>query len=163
MGAGGSAIAMTWYLTLSDGVRGTANRPSHIVVSNRSQPRLAEIARIHAEAGVDVPIDYVLAPKQTDNDAILNQLKPGSLVVNATGLGKDAPGSPISYNGQFPERGIVWELNYRGQLVFLNQARASADTTGPSDRRWLDIFYPWMDPCDRRSVPYHHSSERADF
>jgi len=49
--------------------------------------------------GIDVPVDYILAPKQTDNDAILNQLKPGSLVVNATGLGKDAPGSPITYDG----------------------------------------------------------------
>ena len=24
----------------------------------------------------------------------------------------------------FPERGVVWEFNYRGQLVFLEQARA---------------------------------------
>ena len=36
--------------------------------------------------GIDVPVDNILAPKQTDNDAILNQLKQGSLVVNATGI-----------------------------------------------------------------------------
>ena len=123
MGAGGSAIAITWYVTLSDTVRGTAHRPSRIIVSNRSQPRLAEIRRIHAECGVDVPVEYVLAPEQIENDAILNRLKPSSLVVNATGLGKDAPGSPITQDGQFPDRGIVWELNYRGELVFLDQAR----------------------------------------
>jgi shikimate 5-dehydrogenase len=143
MGAGGSAIAMTWYLTLSDGIRGTANRPSRIVVSNRSQPRLTEIGRIHAEAGVDVPVDYTLAPKQTDNDAILNQLKPGSLVVNATGLGKDAPGSPITYDGQFPER-VIWELNYRGQLVFLDQARAQqAQRDLQIEDGWTYFIHGW--------------------
>jgi len=124
MGAGGSAIAITWYLTRSDAVRETVNRPSRIIVSNRSQPRLTEIHRIHSESGVDVPVEYVLASKQIENDAILNRLKPSSLVVNATGLGKDAPGSPITQEGQFPERGIAWELNYRGELLFLEQARA---------------------------------------
>jgi shikimate 5-dehydrogenase len=134
---------MTWYLTLSDGIRGTANRPSRIVVSNRSQPRLTEIGRIHAEAGVDVPVDYTLAPKQTDNDAILNQLKPGSLVVNATGLGKDAPGSPITYDGQFPER-VIWELNYRGQLVFLDQARAQqAQRDLQIEDGWTYFIHGW--------------------
>jgi shikimate 5-dehydrogenase len=123
MGAGGSAIAMTWYLTLSDSVRETPNRPSRIMVSNRSQARLSEIRRIHEKSGVDVPVEYVLAPRQIENDAMLSHLKPCSLVVNATGLGKDAPGSPISHDGQFPEQGIVWELNYRGELVFLDQAR----------------------------------------
>ena len=137
MGAGGSAIAMTWYLTLSDAVRETANRPSRIIVSNRSQPRLTEIRRIHAESGVDVPAEYVLAPKQIENDAILNWLKPGSLVVNATGLGKDAPGSPLTQDGQFPERGIVWELNYRGDLLFLDQAR------GQQAKRHLQIEDGW--------------------
>ena len=51
-------------------------------------------------------------------------LKPGTLIINATGLGKDAPGSPLTFDGAFPENGIVWELNYRGDLVFLDQAQA---------------------------------------
>jgi shikimate 5-dehydrogenase len=53
-------------------------------------------------------------------------LKPGSLVINATGLGKDAPGSPLTDAVQFPEQGIVWDLNYRGDLIFLDQARVHA-------------------------------------
>jgi shikimate 5-dehydrogenase len=158
MGAGGSAIAITWYLTLSDAVRKTANRPSRIFVSNRSQPRLTEIRRIHAESGVDVPVEYVLAPKQIENDAILNRLKPGSLVVNATGLGKDVPGSPITQGGQFPERGIVWELNYRGE-----SSTSATDRTSPSDRRWMDLLYPWLDQGYRRSIPHQHSSQRPGF
>ena len=66
----------------------------------------------------------MLSVRLEDNDAVLCGLKPGSLVVNATGLGKDAPGSPLSPAAVFPEGAIAWDLNYRGDLVFLDQARA---------------------------------------
>ncbi len=121
MGAGGSTIAITWHLMRR--ARGK-NVPGRIVVSNRSQHRLDEIKRIHAEIASDVPVDYVLAPRPEDNDAVLSGLKPGSLVINATGLGKDAPGSPLSGAAVFPEKAVAWDLNYRGDLVFLDQARA---------------------------------------
>jgi shikimate 5-dehydrogenase len=121
MGAGGSTIALTWHLMQRS--RG-ADRPARIVVSNRSQSRLDHIAAIHRAIGADIPVEYRLAPRPEDNDAILAGLKPGSLVINATGLGKDAPGSPLTDAAVFPERAVVWELNYRGDLVFLDQARA---------------------------------------
>jgi shikimate 5-dehydrogenase len=121
MGAGGSTIAITWHLMRAS--RGH-DVPSRIVVSNRSQHRLDEIRAIHAGIETAVPIDYILAPKAEDNDAVLKTLKPGSLVINATGLGKDAPGSPLSDAAVFPERAVVWDLNYRGDLIFLDQARA---------------------------------------
>ena len=44
------------------------------------------------------------------------------VVILATGLGKDAPGSPVTARARFPDQGIVWELNYRGELIFLEQA-----------------------------------------
>ncbi|OZA16464.1 MAG: shikimate dehydrogenase, partial [Rhodobacterales bacterium 17-64-5] len=44
MGAGGSTIALTWHLMQAS--RG-ANRPSRVVVSNRSQSRLDHIREIH--------------------------------------------------------------------------------------------------------------------
>ena len=121
MGAGGSTIALTWHLMRRD--RG-GDVPSRIVVSDRSQPRLDAIRRIHAGIPSDVPIDYVLAGEIGRNDAVVSSLKSGSLVINATGLGKDRPGSPLTDAVRFPERGIVWDLNYRGDLVFLDQARA---------------------------------------
>jgi shikimate 5-dehydrogenase len=121
MGAGGSTIALTWHLMRRE--RGL-NVPSRIIVSNRSQARLDEIARIHAQVPTGARLDYVLAPDARDNDAVVAGLKPGSLVVNATGLGKDAPGSPLTEAVQFPEAAIVWDLNYRGDLIFLDQARA---------------------------------------
>ena len=121
MGAGGSTIAITWHLMRKS--RGK-NVPGRIIVSNRSQHRLDEIKRIHAEVASDVAVEYILAPRPEDNDAVLNRLKPGSFIINATGLGKDAPGSPLSNAAVFPEKAVVWDLNYRGNLVFLDQARA---------------------------------------
>lgn len=120
MGAGGSTIALTWHLLREE--RGD-DVPRRIVISNRSQPRLDAIRKIHEQMGVSVPTEYILAPRPEDNDRVLEQMAPGSLVVNATGLGKDAPGSPLSDAGVFPERSIAWDLNYRGNLVFLDQAR----------------------------------------
>lgn len=121
MGAGGSTIALTWHLMRR--ARGK-DVPAHIVVSNRSRHRLDEIKRIHESIESDVPVEYVLAPKPEDNDAVLAGLKPGSLVINATGLGKDAPGSPLSDAARFPQGAVAWDLNYRGELIFLEQARS---------------------------------------
>lgn len=121
MGAGGSTIAFTWHLMRRS--RGD-NVPSRIVIADRDPHRLDEIRRIHAEIDSAVPVEYVLSARLEDNDAVLCGLKPGSLVVNATGLGKDAPGSPLSPAAGFPEGAIAWDLNYRGDLVFLDQARA---------------------------------------
>jgi shikimate 5-dehydrogenase len=123
LGAGGSAIAMTWHLMQP---RRSADRPSRIIVADVNAPRLAEIRRVHEEMSATVPVDYHLVRSAAENDTIVSGLKPGSVVVNATGLGKDAPGSPLTDGARFPEHGIVWELNYRGDLVFLAQARAQA-------------------------------------
>lgn len=120
MGAGGSTIAITWHLMQDK--RGD-DVPSRIVVTNRSRPRLDELKRIHQAMAPRVKVDYILADRPEMNDAAMAALKPGSLVINATGLGKDAPGSPVTDAGIFPERAIAWDLNYRGDLVFLDQAR----------------------------------------
>lgn len=119
IGAGGSTIALTWHMMCA-----RPDRPSRLVIADRSPGRLDEIRRIHAGIGAAVPVDYVLTPRPWDTDAVMARLKPGSLVVNATGLGKDAPGSPLTDAAQFPPDGIVWDLNYRGDLLFLDQARA---------------------------------------
>lgn len=141
MGAGGSTIAISWNLMQK--LRGD-DRPARIVVSNRSQPRLESIARIHRAFGADIPVEYVLAPGPEDNDRVMAGLAPGSLVVNATGLGKDAPGSPITDKARFPEGGFAWELNYRGDLLFLRQARAVAarQRLGIEDG-WTYFLHGW--------------------
>jgi shikimate 5-dehydrogenase len=71
-------------------------------------------------------------------------LSPGALVINATGLGKDAPGSPLSDAAVFPERAVVWELNYRGNLVFLDQARAQETARALQiEDGWTYFIYGW--------------------
>lgn len=140
-GAGGSAIAIDWYLTRPE--RG-ANRPSRIVVTNRSRPRLQTLRAVHEASGTDTELVTRLCPTAHDNDAALAAAPGGSLVINATGLGKDAPGSPVTFDGRFPERGIVWELNYRGELVFLEQARgqqAAAALTVVDG--WVYFIHGW--------------------
>lgn len=141
MGAGGSTIAITWHLMQAS--RGS-NRPSRIVVSNRSQPRLDHIRAIHDALASDIPVAYVLAPRAEDNDAILADMKPGSLIVNATGLGKDAPGSPLTDACRFPKRAVVWELNYRGDLVFLDQANAQREGQSLQvEDGWTYFIHGW--------------------
>ncbi|MDD5199161.1 MAG: hypothetical protein PHC88_05100 [Terrimicrobiaceae bacterium] len=141
LGAGGSSIAVTSYLL--DPKHG-ANRPSKIIVTNRSEPRLEEIREIHRKLGQPVPVEYHHTPRPEDNNAIMAGLKPGSLVINATGLGKDAPGSPITDAARFPEDGFAWEFNYRGNLVFLDQARAQAKNHKLHvEDGWIYFLHGW--------------------
>ena len=123
LGAGGSSLALTSHLMEACA---PGDRPSRIVVSNRSAPRLDEMRRIHARINPGIAVEYHLCPQPEDNDRLLAGLGPGALVVNATGLGKDAPGSPLTGAERFPENGIAWDFNYRGDLLFLRQARAHA-------------------------------------
>ena len=146
MGAGGSAIAMTAHMMQAE--RG-ANRPTRIIVSDRSQQRLDEIKRVHSQsqpefAKPDIVLDYVLCAGDVNNDDILAALKPGSLSVNATGLGKDGPGSPLTDAATFPQNGIVWELNYRGNLVFLEQAKRQQRARNLQvEAGWSYFIYGW--------------------
>jgi shikimate 5-dehydrogenase len=121
LGAGGSAMALDWHL--SKDLHGR-NRPTRIHVANRSMPRLEHLRNLHESWNTGVPLECHHVPQPELADALLAKLPPGSLVVNATGLGKDAPGSPLTNAARFPERGLVWEFNYRGNLIFLDQARA---------------------------------------
>jgi shikimate dehydrogenase len=141
LGAGGAAIAITLCLMTSID---PSDRPSRIVVVNRSESRLKQMARIHEQLDSQVPVDYILNEDPIVNDQIVAAQPPESLVINATGRGKDTPGSPISDQAVFPERGLVWELNYRGELDFLHQAeRQSSERQLLIHDGWLYFIYGW--------------------
>lgn len=123
LGAGGSAVALCWHLMKADY---GPSRPAHIHVANRTAPRLEHLRELHSSWRTPVPLTCRHVPSPAIADEIVNRLPPGSLVVNATGLGKDAPGSPLTDATVFPEDGVAWEFNYRGDLIFLKQARAQA-------------------------------------
>lgn len=142
IGAGGSTVAITWHLMQQS--RGD-DRPARIHVANRSQPRLDHIAEVHGGLDSGVAVEYHLCPEPTDNDTVVASLAPGSLVVNATGLGKDAPGSPITQDVQFPEGAVAWDLNYRGDLIFLDIAETARATQNVRvEDGWTYFMHGWL-------------------
>jgi shikimate 5-dehydrogenase len=92
----------------------------------------------------DIQFEYHCNSNPEVNDRYMAHLPPGSLVINATGMGKDSPGSPITDSGVFPENGIAWELNYRGELDFLYQALAQAESRHLTiEDGWLYFLHGW--------------------
>lgn len=141
MGAGGSALAISSYLTQE---KFGDNVPSKIIIANRSQPRLDAAAQKLKEINDSVEFKYLLGPTPEKNDEYMNKIKPYSLIVNATGLGKDRPGSPLTFKGQFPENSLVWELNYRGNLIFMDQAEAQKDEKNLIiEDGWIYFIHGW--------------------
>jgi shikimate dehydrogenase len=125
LGAGGAGTALTWYLSQR------ADRPRSIVVTDTSAERLAHLREVHRRGGTPADlIRYELVTADSVTTDLLADAPVGSLVVNASGLGKDRPGSPVPQGAVFPARAIVWEFNYRGSLEFLAQARAQETDRG---------------------------------
>ena len=119
LGSGGAGSALSHVL----GRR--PDPPSRLVCTALEESALWHQRALHRAAGVDVnTVAYVRTPTRGDVDDLFDELPPGSLVVNATGLGKDRPGSPIGDSAVFPHRGLAWDFNYRGSLEFLAQAHA---------------------------------------
>ena len=88
MGAGGSTIALTWHLMRA--------RPAATARGSSSptarRPGSTTSAGSMRAMGADVPVDYVLSHEPGRQRPVLATAAAGRLVVNATGLGKDAPG-----------------------------------------------------------------------
>ncbi|MFB2551917.1 shikimate dehydrogenase [Ensifer soli] len=142
LGSGGSSLALTLYL--HNKKAGGGDVPARIVVTARREASLADMRAVHAAIGFSIPVDYRLAASPVDADAIVAALPQGSMVVNATGLGKDGPGSPLSDAVVFPKDGLVWEFNYRGDLVFLDQARAQQQSRNLTVHDgWVYFIHGW--------------------
>jgi shikimate dehydrogenase len=142
LGAGGSASAMGTYLMRED-FKG--NYPSKIIIANRSKPRLDEIQSIFKQLDPGgIEFEYHLTPNPGENDEVLKALKPYSLIVNATGLGKDRPGSPLLDTCEFPADSLVWEINYRGDLKFMQQALTQKDSKNlVIEDGWKYFIHGW--------------------
>lgn len=140
LGAGGSSLALTVYFMEQPEGR----RPSRIVVTNRSPKRLDDMKAVHADLNPGIEIEYHHCPHAEDNDAVVSRLPDESVVANATGLGKDAPGSPLTDAVIFPRGGFAWDFNYRGDLVFLEQARAQeAERQLTVEDGWIYFIHGW--------------------
>lgn len=140
IGAGGSSLAMSMYLTQE---KFGANVPKKITIANRSTPRLEhakeKLADIH-----NTELCCKHGPTPGDNDALIAALPEYSVVINATGLGKDAPGSPTTDAVVYPANTLVWEINYRGDLIFKYQAEAQpAEKNIHIEDGWIYFIHGW--------------------
>lgn len=141
LGAGGSTLAMSVYFAQEQFGN---NVPKRIIIANRSVPRLESAKAILDGINPKIHFEYIHNPTPADNDKTLASLKPHSLIVNATGLGKDGPGSPLTDDCVFPEDSLVWEINYRGDLLFKRQAEAQAQSRRLHvEDGWIYFIHGW--------------------
>lgn len=142
LGAGGAGTALTWCLVREE--RGL-ERPGRLVVTDTDGARLDHLASIARQVGPDVPLELVRVASTDETDAVLASQPAGSVVINATGLGKDLPGSPIGEDALLPQGSIAWDLNYRGDLKFLDTAhRQTVDRAVQVEDGWNYFVHGWL-------------------
>lgn len=140
MGAGGANLALTSYLLQQP----LHLQPKRIILTDLNKDILTERTHIHRQIKKEHQIEYVQCTDPKDHDELLKELPPGSMIINGTGLGKDLPGSPLTNQALFPQNGIVWEYNYRGERLFLQQANAQKSKKNLSIHDgWKYFIYGW--------------------
>ncbi len=140
-GAGGSGKAMALHLIAKENPE---DRPERFVVVNRSQGRLDGMQAMVESLETDIEFVYIQNADPVRNDEIIAGMPDGTVVVNATGMGKDTPGSPVTDEGLFPKQGIAWEINYRGELDFWHQAMAQKESRNIIiEDGWLYFVHGW--------------------
>ena len=140
LGAGGATTALALHLINQR----TSDPPECVIAVDRLQDQLDHLQQMVAGLETDIPFKYVLNDDPRQNDQLMACLPEGSVVINATGMGKDMPGSPITDEGLFPEHGIVWELNYRGHLDFMHQALAQSELRHLTvEDGWVYFIHGW--------------------
>ncbi len=75
----------------------------------------------------------------------MEKLPDYSIVINATGMGKDNPARRLPWEEKVPQHGIAWEFNYRGELDFLHQP-STVSSRPPEGGRRLAVLRPRLDP-----------------
>jgi shikimate dehydrogenase len=132
LGTGGTAAAL--IAAIFDSPRAGSGCPPavHLIdlVPDRAE-RLAEHLG-HLSPGTAVSVQGV-----DQAGSVLARLPAASLIVNATGVGKDVPGSPIPLPAQWPDQATFWEINYRGELPLLK------DATAQTPARQLNVHDGW--------------------
>lgn len=141
-GAGGAGIAISVHLLTR------ADAPRRIILVDRDPGRIRVAREIHAGLSTPVEVEYAVHAGPAENDVLLSRCSAGALVINATGMGKDLPGSPVSSRAVFPSESVIWDLNYRGDLDFLavaaaqtsSQALRVVDGWGYFLRGWTEVI-----------------------
>ena len=142
LGSGGSSLALSLHLHHR---AMTGDGPSKIIISAIDKNSLSEMREIHKRIGFNIPISYRISEYTIETDNLISQLPSNSLIVNATGLGKDRPGSPATDEVQFPRAAIIWDFNYRGELNFIRQAiKQEKEKNLIISDGWIYFIISWM-------------------
>ena len=142
LGAGGAAMALTLFL--HDRAKAGQDVPRKLTITALDERGLEDIRAAHARNGFAIAVQYAVTPESAAADRLVQDLPAGSMVVNATGLGKDQPGSPLTDAARLPLNGIAWDFNYRGDLEFLRQARSAETTRGLTVADgWVYFIHGW--------------------
>lgn len=140
-GAGGSGVATLLHLINK---KEKGDRPNKFTFVNRSQGRLDHAKEMVGGLKTDIEIEYICNSDPLVNDKIMEKFPPYSVIINATGMGKDTPGSPITWDGRFPMNSVSWEFNYRGELDFLHQSLAQVESRKVKvEDGWLYFVHGW--------------------
>jgi shikimate 5-dehydrogenase len=142
LGGGGAGVALTYSLAHARDLECSS------VTVAESNPRRAETVRDLVRTWqATVPI--AIATVGSSADEIVGSAGPGSLIANATGLGKDRPGSPVTADVRFPLGSFVWDFNYRfvrqDSPTFLETASAQAAERGLTiEDGWHYFVLGWL-------------------
>ena len=140
-GAGGSGVATLLHLINK---KDKEDRPEKFTFVNRSQGRLDHAKEMVSGLDTDIEIEYICNSDPLLNDTIMEKFPPYSIIINATGMGKDTPGSPITWEGKFPLNSISWEFNYRGELDFMHQSLAQVESRNVKvEDGWIYFVHGW--------------------
>ena len=144
LGAGGAGLALLLNLLQQPD---STNRPTRFFAVDLDRSRLDHMQGLVDTVGINSEIEVELRQHTSaeQNDALMRSLPPHTVIINATGMGKDRPGSPLSDGAVFPEDGIVWEFNYRGERLFLQQANAQKEAQNLTVVDGWDYFiFGWL-------------------
>lgn len=106
LGGGGAGLALADTLAVETDIG-----CCRVIITESDPARAASVREIVDGWANCIPIEVVIASGPSDN--LVSSMGEGCLIANATGLGKDSPGSPITALTEFPRYAHLWEFNYR--------------------------------------------------
>ncbi|WP_158691059.1 hypothetical protein [Streptomyces sp. 351MFTsu5.1] len=118
IGAGGAGTALAYVLSSLN-----SEQPVTVTVADNDLRRV-EILRAKLANWVDGRL--VTVTEMSCHSEFIENMNFGSIIVNASGSGKDWPGNPLSSAVKFPRGAVLWDLNYR----FLPQSEPTFLETG---------------------------------
>lgn len=132
LGAGGAATALLLATALDVPTTTASGEPTPAVAApaltfvDRDPEALDALRQVLGRLPVEAAgVRLLTAPTPQACAEVVAAAPAGTLVVNATGLGKVGPESPLPDGAAFPPAAVAWDFNYRGPLTFLAQARAA--------------------------------------